>query len=121
VLYAIGRDPDTKGLDLAAAGVTMEASGKLATTDEQTTNVPHIFAVGDVLQGKMELTPVAIKAGEMLARRLFKESKEKMKWDMIPTTVFTPAEVRTAPPPPPPCCTACSGRRSLLAPPRHAP
>ncbi len=97
MLYATGRDADTRGLDLAAAGVTAEANGKLATAHEQT-NVPHIFAVGDVLQGKMELTPVAIKAGEMLARRLFKGSSEAMDWDMIPTTVFTPSEVLFTPP-----------------------
>ena len=93
VLYATGRDPDTGGLNLAAAGVAVEANGKLVTVHEQT-NVPHIFAVGDVLQGKMELTPVAIKAGEILARRLFKGSSETMDWNMIPTTVFTPSEVR---------------------------
>ena len=92
VLYATGRYPDTKGLDLAAAGVAVEPGGKLATTHEAT-SVPHIFAVGDVLQGKMELTPVAIKAGELLARRLFKGATEAMDWDLIPTTVFTPAEV----------------------------
>jgi thioredoxin reductase (NADPH) len=39
-----------------------------------------------------ELTPVAIKAGELLARRLFSDSKELMDWDYIPTTVFTPIE-----------------------------
>lgn len=95
VLYATGRDPDTHGLNLASAGVAVESNGKLLTTHEQT-NVGHIFAVGDVLQGKMELTPVAIKAGEILARRLFKGSSEAMDWDLIPTTVFTPAEVGTS-------------------------
>lgn len=35
------------------------------------TNVPHIYAIGDVLKGKEELTPVAIQAGKLLARRLF--------------------------------------------------
>ena len=62
---------DTAGLGLATVGV--EASprnGKLETTLEQT-NVPNVYAIGDVLQGKPELTPVAIQAGVLLARRLF--------------------------------------------------
>ena len=45
-------------------------TGKIPTVYEQT-NVPHIYAIGDVLKGKEELTPVAIQAGKLLARRLF--------------------------------------------------
>lgn len=39
--------------------------------DEEQTNVPHIYAIGDILEGKWELTPVAIQAGKLLARRLY--------------------------------------------------
>jgi thioredoxin reductase (NADPH) len=53
---------------------------------------PHIFGVGDVLEGKLELTPVAIEAGKRLSRRLFGGSKKLMNWDTIPTSVFTPLE-----------------------------
>jgi len=56
------------------------------------TNVPHIFAVGDVLAGRLELTPVAIAAGEQLARRLFAGATAPMDYDTIATTVFTPSE-----------------------------
>lgn len=45
-------------------------TGKIPTVYEQT-NVPHIYAIGDVLKGKEELTPVAIQAGKLLARRLY--------------------------------------------------
>lgn len=45
-------------------------SGKIRVVAEQT-NVPHIFAIGDVVQGNPELTPVAIAAGRLLARRLY--------------------------------------------------
>lgn len=38
------------------------------------TNVPHIYAIGDILEGKPELTPVAIEAGLLLARRLYAKS-----------------------------------------------
>ena len=45
-------------------------TAKIPTVYEQT-NVPHIYAIGDVLQGRAELTPVAIQAGRLLARRLY--------------------------------------------------
>lgn len=44
------------------------------------TNVPHVYAIGDVLEGKPELTPVAIQAGKLLARRLFGDSSEKVSF-----------------------------------------
>lgn len=42
--------------------------------------------------GRPELTPVAIMAGRKLARRLFANTKEKMDYHLVPTTVFTPIE-----------------------------
>lgn len=45
-------------------------TGRLLTTYEQT-NIPHIYGIGDILQGKPQLTPVAIQAGKLLAKRLF--------------------------------------------------
>jgi len=91
VVYAVGRTADTMGLDLGAAGVTAESNGKLVCEGEAT-NVPSVFAVGDVLYGRPELTPVAIQAGVLLAQRLFKGSKKQMDYDMVSTTVFTPFE-----------------------------
>jgi hypothetical protein len=57
-----------------------------------------IYAVGDVLAGRIELTPVAIDAGEKLARRLFGGSTKKMDYELVPTTVFTPSECVTRSP-----------------------
>jgi pyruvate/2-oxoglutarate dehydrogenase complex dihydrolipoamide dehydrogenase (E3) component len=92
VIFATGRTPDLMGLDLPAAGVEITAStGKIAVEDERT-NVSHIFAVGDVCEGKLELTPVAVRAGELLAKRMFGGSVEKMDYENIATTVFTPFE-----------------------------
>jgi len=92
VLYAIGRSADTHGLNLLSAGVTTTARGTILTNDNEQTNVQNIFAIGDVSEGKPELTPVAIQAGQLLARRLFGKSDEKMDYKGIPTTVFTPFE-----------------------------
>ena len=91
VFVATGREADTRGLGLAAAGLAAGADGKLACRNEQTA-VPHIYAIGDVVAGKPELTPVAIMAGKLLARRLFGGAAVGMDYERIPTTVFTPLE-----------------------------
>lgn len=70
---------------------TISENGKIVAETEQT-NVPHIFALGDVLEGRPELTPVAIHAGRLLARRVFGGSTQHMDYDNIATTVFTPLE-----------------------------
>jgi len=54
-------------------------NGKIPVNDEEQTNVPHIYAVGDILEGKLELTPVAIQAGKLLARRLYKGATLKVR------------------------------------------
>jgi len=94
VFTAVGRYADTAKLNLAAAGVTVGRDGKLPTISEQT-NVPHVYAIGDVVSGAPELTPVAIAAGRYLAKRLFAGSTEGMDYDRIATTVFTPLEYGT--------------------------
>lgn len=48
-------------------------NGKIPVVNERT-NIPHVFAIGDILEGKPELTPVAIEAGLLLARRLYAKS-----------------------------------------------
>lgn len=53
-------------------------NGKIPVNDEEQTNVPHIYAIGDILEGKWELTPVAIQAGKLLARRLYAGSTVKV-------------------------------------------
>ena len=92
VLFAIGRYALTANLNLEAAGVTCEKNGKFKVNDVEQTNVPHIYAIGDVIYGQLELTPVAIKAGALLANRLFRGHTEKMDYVNVPTTVFSPLE-----------------------------
>jgi len=91
VLFAIGRYAVTQGIALEKAGVIAEKNGKIKAQNEAT-NVENIFAIGDVLHGQLELTPVAIKAGALLAYRLFAGSTDQMDYDTVPTTVFTPLE-----------------------------
>jgi len=97
VLEAIGRTPDLSGLNLSALnGVVKinETSGKIITTNEQT-SVSHVYAIGDIVHGAPELTPVAILAGQLLAKRLFASSKETIEYHTIATAVFTPLELGT--------------------------
>lgn len=92
VLFAMGRYAVTDGLNLAAAGVVAEKNGKFKVNDVEQTNVENIYAIGDVIYGQLELTPVAIKAGALLSKRLFAGATEKMDYTNVPTTVFTPLE-----------------------------
>lgn len=90
VIFAIGRSADTKGLDLAKIGVKTANNGKIIAYDDDTTDAKDIYAIGDVVQGRLELTPTAILAGKLLAGRLFGKEKELMNYKNVPTTVFTP-------------------------------
>ncbi|KAM6161526.1 thioredoxin reductase 3 isoform 1-T1 [Erethizon dorsatum] len=93
VLLAVGRDSCTRKIGLEKIGVSInERSGKIPVNDVEQTSVPHVYAIGDILEGKPELTPVAIQAGKLLARRLFGASLEKCDYINVPTTVFTPLE-----------------------------
>lgn len=98
VLSAIGRSPDLRALGLEEVfgelGIARASSGKIIATNEQT-SVPHVYAIGDVVHDTPELTPVAILAGKLLARRLFGEGTELMNYKNIATAVFTPLEIGT--------------------------
>lgn len=92
VLFAIGRKPLTEELKPENIGLKLvPETAKIDAIDEQT-NVPNVYAVGDVLHKKPELTPVAIHAGRLLARRLFGNSTEQMDYVNVATTVFSPLE-----------------------------
>ncbi|CRG99449.1 thioredoxin reductase, putative [Plasmodium relictum] len=93
VLYATGRKGDTKDLNLEGLNININKNNnKIITNNLSCTNIPNIFAVGDVAENIPELAPVAIKAGEILARRLFKQSDEVMDYSFIPTAIYTPIE-----------------------------
>ena len=94
VLVATGRTPATGELNLPR-NASIHPSGKLVA--DPLTNLVEgtkaLYAVGDCLLGSPELTPVAVRDGELLARRLFKnDPKAVFDKRFIPTTVFTPSE-----------------------------
>uniref|UniRef100_A0A671E4V0 Glutathione reductase, mitochondrial n=1 Tax=Rhinolophus ferrumequinum TaxID=59479 RepID=A0A671E4V0_RHIFE len=95
LLWAIGRDPNSRTLNLNKLGIQTDNKGHIIVDEFQNTNVKGIYAVGDVC-GKALLTPVAIAAGRKLAHRLF-ECKEdsKLDYDNIPTVVFSHPPIGT--------------------------
>ncbi|VDM81336.1 unnamed protein product [Strongylus vulgaris] len=92
VVMAIGRDAETKGLGLDVIGVETNRSGKVKGRREQSLTCPYVYAIGDVLEGVPELTPVAIQAGRVLMKRLCAGVDDLTEYDDVPTTVFTPVE-----------------------------
>ena len=89
VIFAVGRSPSTDDLGLDRAGVTMDSKGYIPVDKYQETNVPGVFAIGDVT-GQAELTPVAIAAGRRLADRLYDNQEGRhLDYSLIPTVVFS--------------------------------
>jgi glutathione reductase (NADPH) len=90
VLWAIGRSPELEKLNIGATGVELDEKSHIPVDDYQNTNVPHIFALGDVCNKNYELTPVAIAAGRKLSDRLFGgKSDAKLVYENIPSVVFS--------------------------------
>ncbi|TWX71022.1 glutathione-disulfide reductase [Colwellia demingiae] len=89
LVWAIGREPATDNINLAAAGVAMNERGFIETDKYQNTNVDGIYAVGDNT-GRAQLTPVAVAAGRRLCERLFNNKPEEhLDYSGIATVVFS--------------------------------
>ncbi|MDH3977212.1 MAG: glutathione-disulfide reductase [Gammaproteobacteria bacterium] len=95
LIWAIGREPLTAELGLEQAGIATDDRGFIPVDDYQETNVPGVFAIGDVT-GKAALTPVAIAAGRRLADRLYGGMKDRhLDYSNIATVVFTHPPIGT--------------------------
>ena len=95
LIWAIGRQANTDRLDLRATGVATDEEGEIPVDEYQQTNMPGIYAIGDVI-GNFELTPVAIAAGRRLSDRLFGGMKDRrLVYENIPTVLFTHPAIGT--------------------------
>ncbi|MFB6082630.1 MAG: dihydrolipoyl dehydrogenase [Halorientalis sp.] len=92
-LVAVGREPVTDTVDLAAAGVETDEDGFVPTDDRARTNVDHIFAVGDVA-GEPMLAHEGMTAGEVAAEVIAGEPAA-LDQQAIPAAVFTDPEIGT--------------------------
>ena len=88
VFWAVGRRPNTRTLGLDAAGVHATPTGAVIVNDLRESSQPHIYAIGDV-SNHLNLTPVAIAEGHMLADRLFSPQRRHWNFDAVPTAVFS--------------------------------
>ena len=98
VLYATGRVPNVQGLGLETLGVCQSADGAVVVNEQYQTNVPSIYALGDVT-ARLQLTPVALGEAMVLVDHLFGppagKTARRMSYQFIPTAVFTHPNIGT--------------------------
>ncbi|MPW37439.1 glutathione-disulfide reductase [Vibrio sp. B1Z05] len=96
LIWAIGRHPATDAINLSNTGVATNERGYIKVDEYQQTNVKGVYCVGDIMEGGIELTPVAVKAGRQLSERLFNNKPEaKMDYNLVPTVVFSHPPIGT--------------------------
>ena len=96
LIWAIGREPATDVINLEVTGVKTNERGQIIVDKFQNTNVEGIYAVGDIIEGGIELTPVAVAAGRRLSERLFNNKpNEHLDYNLVPTVVFSHPPIGT--------------------------
>ncbi|MCS6985410.1 MAG: dihydrolipoyl dehydrogenase [Leptospiraceae bacterium] len=91
VLVAVGRKPYTEGLGAQELGIIVAANGKIQVNDRYQTNIPHIYAIGDVIEGPMlahKAEDEGIAVAEIIAGQ-----KGHVNYEAIPYIVYTHPEV----------------------------
>jgi glutathione reductase (NADPH) len=98
VLCAAGRMPRTEGLGLDSVGVAQGSDGAVLVDEDYRTNVPSIYAVGDVT-ARVQLTPVALAEAMVVVDHMLGpvpgRTGRTMSYELIPTAVFTHPSVGT--------------------------
>jgi len=89
VLFATGRKPNTDNIGVDAVGIELGQGGEVIVNKDNQTNIPSIYAVGDVID-RITLTPVALGEGHALADRLFGGMPDRyISYENVPTAVFS--------------------------------
>lgn len=91
-LLSVGRTPNTTSLKLENAGVSMSKRGIHIGDDDTVTNIPHIYAVGDV-SGRISLVNMGEIEGRHAVEKMFGFAKERISYDNICTIMFLQPEV----------------------------
>jgi glutathione reductase (NADPH) len=94
VMFATGRAPNTRGMGLERAGVELASSGAVRVDENFQSSVPSIHAIGDAVD-RMQLTPVALAEGMVVAERLFGKGERTMSYDNVATAIFSHPNVGT--------------------------
>ncbi|MCG9756164.1 glutathione-disulfide reductase [Shewanella insulae] len=96
LIWAIGRRPSTDKIGLENTDVKLNDKGYVVVDAQQNTTAKGIYCVGDIIEGGIELTPVAVKAGRLLSERLFNGMTDaKMDYSLVPTVVFSHPAIGT--------------------------
>ena len=90
-LVSVGRKPFTEGLDIKVAGITLNERGQIEVNESLQTNIPNIYAIGDVVRGAM-LAHKAEEEGVAVAERLAGQ-KPHIDHNLIPNVIYTWPEV----------------------------
>ena len=93
-MFAVGRRPYVQGLGLAEAGVRLADGGAVMVDDYSRTNVPSIWAVGDVTD-RINLTPVAIREAQAFVETEFNGRPTAFDHEHVATAVFSQPPVGT--------------------------
>ena len=88
LLFATGRVPNVEGLGLDDVGVALGDKGQIKVDANSQTNIPSVFAVGDVTD-RIQLTPVAIREGHAFADTQFGDEPWTVNYDCVPHAVFS--------------------------------
>lgn len=93
VLVSIGRTPSRTGIDAAALGLKLGPRGEVVVDDQMRTNLPHVYAIGDVIGGKL----LAHKAEEegVVAAEVIAGHPARMRYVSMPSVVYTWPEIAT--------------------------
>ncbi|MFN9472607.1 glutathione-disulfide reductase [Acidovorax sp.] len=94
IMLALGRDPNTRGLGLEAAGVALDERGAIVVDAYSRTSVPSIWALGDVTN-RVQLTPVAIHEAMCFIDTEYRGQPTVPDHDLIATAVFSQPEIGT--------------------------
>jgi len=94
ILYATGRKPNTEGMGIESLRIKLDKNAAIIVNDQYQTNIPSIYAVGDVTN-RVNLTPVALAEGMFLARRLYNNETSAVEYENIPTCVFSQPNIGT--------------------------
>ena len=91
LIVAVGRRPNTENLLAADSGVNLDERGFIFVDDQCKTDVPGVWAIGDVVRGPM-LAHKASEEGVMVAERIA-GNKPQVNYDAIPSVIYTSPEV----------------------------
>lgn len=96
LIWATGRTAATDNIGLENVGVNVNNKGQVVVDKFQNTNIDGIYAVGDIIENGVQLTPVAVASGRRLSERLFNNKpNEHLDYNLIPSVIFSHPPIGT--------------------------